>query len=149
MATVASVYSVAPHERSPESIMGLEEKTKVEALPRARNKRVFASVKKDAMAVCEEAFQEADLSIVFEESDQEEEELEPAAPLCSAEAPPSPPLAAASLRLVANSALCLTPYAFLESGDGERLTASELTITRSPSTPLSLAPGCQALASRV
>lgn len=59
MATVASVYSVAPHERSPESVMGLEEKAKVQVPPRARNKRVFASVKKDAMVVCEEAFQEA------------------------------------------------------------------------------------------
>ena len=59
MATVASVYSVEPHERSPECIMGLEEKAKVKVPPRARNKRVFASVKKDAMSVCEEAFQEA------------------------------------------------------------------------------------------
>ncbi|MBX9941897.1 MAG: hypothetical protein K2Y32_21700 [Candidatus Obscuribacterales bacterium] len=81
-----------------------------------------------------------EIFIASEESDPAAE-LEQAAPLCSADAPPCPPLASARMRLVANSAWCLTPFAFLESGDGERLTASELTITRSPSTPLSLATG--------
>ena len=59
MATVASVYSIEPHLRSPESIMGLEEEETAVAAPRPRNKRVFASIEKEAGVVCEELFQEA------------------------------------------------------------------------------------------
>ena len=56
MAMVATVYSVARHLRSPEAIMGLKEPT---ARPRARNKRVWASVERDPGMVTEELFQEA------------------------------------------------------------------------------------------
>lgn len=57
MSTVGSVHSVEPHMRTPESIMGLEES--LGKPPSARNKRVFASIEKEAGAVCEELFQEA------------------------------------------------------------------------------------------
>jgi len=70
-----------------------------------------------------------------------ERDLEQAASLCSAVAPPSPPLAAASLCLVADSTRCLTPYADLKAGDGERLTASDSLEVLPPSLPFSLAPG--------
>lgn len=57
MATVASVYTVAPYVRRPESVMNLEE----EALPRpqVQNKRVWASVERDAQDVIDELFEEA------------------------------------------------------------------------------------------
>lgn len=57
MATVATVYSIAPHQRTAETIMGVEEAENT-CIPRARNKRVWASVKREAHAVTEEVFQE-------------------------------------------------------------------------------------------
>jgi len=61
MAQVAAVYTVLPHERSAESIMKMDEK-KSNVQPfrtPARNKRVWASVKREAEFVIEEAFLEA------------------------------------------------------------------------------------------
>jgi hypothetical protein len=65
MATVASVYTVARNMRSPEDVVGevrggegIEATNKSER-PRARNKRVWASVKKPAEEVIEEVFAEA------------------------------------------------------------------------------------------
>jgi hypothetical protein len=57
MATVASVYTVAPYIRRPESVMSPE----AEALPRpqVQNKRVWASVERDAEDVMDELFEEA------------------------------------------------------------------------------------------
>jgi hypothetical protein len=57
MATVASVYTVAPYVRSPESVMGQGEETL--ARPKVENKRLWASVEREAEAVIEELFQEA------------------------------------------------------------------------------------------
>lgn len=57
MATVATVYSIAPHQRTAETLMGVEEAENT-GIPRARNKRVWASVKREAHAVTEEVFQE-------------------------------------------------------------------------------------------
>lgn len=57
MAMVGSVYDVAPYIRSAEQIMGLEEDAG--SKPRARNKRVWASVERDAEVVIDEIFQEA------------------------------------------------------------------------------------------
>lgn len=56
MATVAAVYTVGRYYRSPEEIMGDEERPK---RPRIRNKRIWASVERDLALVTEEAFQEA------------------------------------------------------------------------------------------
>lgn len=53
MATVATVYSFAPHPRTAETLMGVEEAENTR-IPRARNKRVWASVKREAHAVTEE-----------------------------------------------------------------------------------------------
>jgi hypothetical protein len=61
MAMVAAVYTVTPHERTAESIMKIEE-TSDKVLPfRApvRNKRVWASLEREAEDVIREAFQEA------------------------------------------------------------------------------------------
>jgi hypothetical protein len=65
MATVATLYTMAPHERTAEAIMGVEEKV-IEAVPaektpkpRPRNKRVWASVSRGAQTVTEEVFEEA------------------------------------------------------------------------------------------
>ena len=58
MAMVAAVYSVAPHVRSAETIMGIEEAAK-EARPRVRNKRVWASVEREPGVVIDELFAEA------------------------------------------------------------------------------------------
>jgi len=57
MATVASVYTVAPYVRSPQSVMSQEQA----ALPRPKvdNKRVWASVEREAEAVIGDLFQEA------------------------------------------------------------------------------------------
>jgi hypothetical protein len=57
MATVASVDTVAPYARSPEAVMSPE----AEAVPRPKvhNKRVWASVKREAEAVIDDLFQEA------------------------------------------------------------------------------------------
>ena len=64
MAQVASVYTVAPHLRHAESVITLGETQNKESRvctlpPRARNKRVWASVERDAQQVIDEAFQEA------------------------------------------------------------------------------------------
>jgi hypothetical protein len=56
MAAVATVYDVEKHVRSGQSIMGLDEKS---VKPRARNKRVWASVEREHHTVTEEAFLEA------------------------------------------------------------------------------------------
>lgn len=61
MAQVAAVYTVLPHERSAQSIMKMNEKknnVKSFCAP-ARNKRVWASVEREAESVIEEAFLEA------------------------------------------------------------------------------------------
>jgi hypothetical protein len=57
MATVASVYTVAPYVRSPEAVMSPNN----DELPRPKvqNKRVWASVKREAEAVIEDLFAEA------------------------------------------------------------------------------------------
>jgi hypothetical protein len=57
MATVATVYSVAPYERSAEQIMGAEERAG--PAPRARDKRVWASLERDMSQVIDEQFAEA------------------------------------------------------------------------------------------
>jgi len=57
MATVAAVYDVAPHVRSPESILG-ETERKGEP-PKPENKRVWASVEKPSLEVIEAMFEEA------------------------------------------------------------------------------------------
>ncbi|MCP4209042.1 MAG: ISKra4 family transposase, partial [Shimia sp.] len=60
MAMVATVYSIARHYRRPEAIMGLEEdQDDSTPRPRARNKRVWASVERDPGKVTEELFEEA------------------------------------------------------------------------------------------
>jgi hypothetical protein len=57
MATVATLYSVAAHPRTPEQIMGLEERG--EAAPRPRDKRVWASLEREPSQIIEEQFREA------------------------------------------------------------------------------------------
>lgn len=57
MATVATVYSIEPHHRTPESIMGKEKVTTPK--PKPRQKRVWASLSREAKEVTEEVFQEA------------------------------------------------------------------------------------------
>lgn len=61
MAQVASVYSVAPHPRSPADLIRSLRADKSETLqrPRPTNKRVWASVEKDCRIVVREAFAEA------------------------------------------------------------------------------------------
>ena len=62
MAQVATVYTVKAHERTAESIMkcsSTEEPNVTHVRPRVRNKRVWASVERDSLAVIEEAFSEA------------------------------------------------------------------------------------------
>jgi hypothetical protein len=58
MATVAAVYSIEPHPRRPETIMG-KETAETTSPPKPCNKRVWASVSRDAKEVTEEVFQEA------------------------------------------------------------------------------------------
>ena len=58
MATVATVYSIEGQVRNAEAIMGLKEADDPHK-PRARNKRVWASVKRAPRAVTDEVFQEA------------------------------------------------------------------------------------------
>ncbi len=58
MATVAAVYSVARHVRTAESIMSRNPSQEDTAPPKARNKRVWASLERDARTVIEEIFQE-------------------------------------------------------------------------------------------
>ena len=57
MATVASVYTVAPYARRPEAVMSPEEKPRPR--PTVHHKRVWASVKREADAVIDDLFQEA------------------------------------------------------------------------------------------
>ena len=59
MAQVASVYTVLPHQRSAELIMKCESDNVRPIKVPARNKRVWASVERDAVNVIEEAFKEA------------------------------------------------------------------------------------------
>ncbi|MGH8526082.1 MAG: hypothetical protein ACREXY_18330 [Gammaproteobacteria bacterium] len=59
MATVATVYSIEPHRRTAETIMGVEEEREKAPKPRARNERIWASVRREAQAVTEEVFEEA------------------------------------------------------------------------------------------
>ena len=61
MAMVAAVYTVRPHIRTAEAIMNPADKEDTVQAFRApaRNKRVWASVEREAEAVIEEAFQEA------------------------------------------------------------------------------------------
>lgn len=62
MAMVAAVYTVVPHERSAESIMNIPDNEQGNVLPfRApvRNKRVWASLEREAETVIREAFEEA------------------------------------------------------------------------------------------
>jgi hypothetical protein len=59
MATVASVYDVERHKRTAESIMKLTEGTVRQTPPRARGKRVWASVEREQKTVIKEIFQEA------------------------------------------------------------------------------------------
>ena len=57
MATVASVYDIAPHRRSADSIIGSKEENSQP--PKPGNKRVWASVEKSPREVIEEMFAEA------------------------------------------------------------------------------------------
>jgi hypothetical protein len=59
MATVAAVYSIERQVRTAEGIMKLDEKTSATVRPRARDKRVWASVSREPEAVADELFQEA------------------------------------------------------------------------------------------
>jgi hypothetical protein len=59
MASVAAVYDIKTHERSPEMIMGLSPDEDQSARPKAANKRVWASVEKEQDDVINEMFQEA------------------------------------------------------------------------------------------
>jgi hypothetical protein len=58
MATVGAVYSVARHVRTAESIMSCAPAVEDSKPPKARNKRVWASLERDARTVIEEIFQE-------------------------------------------------------------------------------------------
>ena len=63
MATVAAVYSIEPFVRTAEEVMRELRPARDEApprRPRARNKRVFASVQKNAKAVTRDLFDEAE-----------------------------------------------------------------------------------------
>ncbi|MGH7751854.1 MAG: ISKra4-like element ISHoc2 family transposase, partial [Gemmatimonadales bacterium] len=62
MATVATVYTVAPHERRPEDVirsMAPHDESQPLPRPRPENKRVWASLEKSPAEVIEEAFREA------------------------------------------------------------------------------------------
>lgn len=59
MATVATVYSIERNPRTPEMIMGLADEQEKGKKPRARNKRVWASVAREARTVINEMFDEA------------------------------------------------------------------------------------------
>ena len=65
MSTVAAVYTVAPHERTAEEVMGVLESEDGEQLekpsrPRPENKRVFASLEKEPAEVIAEMLAEAE-----------------------------------------------------------------------------------------
>jgi hypothetical protein len=55
MATVAAVYSIEPHERTPEMVMGVKKADR----PRAENKRAWASVEKEPQEVIQAMLDEA------------------------------------------------------------------------------------------
>jgi hypothetical protein len=59
MATVAAVYRIERDVRGAESIMGIKAEQDPSPKPRARNKRVWASVQRAPQAVTEEIFAEA------------------------------------------------------------------------------------------
>jgi hypothetical protein len=59
MATVAAIYNIERHVRSAELIMGIEQPKEPSSKPRARNKRVWASVQRAPHEVTEEVFAEA------------------------------------------------------------------------------------------
>ena len=59
MATVASIYTVAPHIRTAEAIMKVEDKAAQPPKPKVQNKRVWASVVQPPEAVIAELFAEA------------------------------------------------------------------------------------------
>lgn len=59
MATVAAVYSIEPHQRSPERIMQACSKQDRSDRPRARNKRVWASVEQGPEKVIQAMLDEA------------------------------------------------------------------------------------------
>lgn len=59
MASVATVYDIKAHKRTPEQIMGLCPREDESARPRATHKRVWASVEREQEAVIEDMFQEA------------------------------------------------------------------------------------------
>jgi hypothetical protein len=59
MATVATVYSIERHERTAESIMGDQDEANQSEKPRAKDKRVWASVENDSERVIQEALEEA------------------------------------------------------------------------------------------
>lgn len=62
MATVATVYTIAPHKRSPEDLMNQTASVLAQdpvQRPKPENKRVWASVEKEPVDVIRAAFQEA------------------------------------------------------------------------------------------
>jgi len=59
MATVATVYSIKPNVRTPESIMETESPGTDPPRPKPENKRVWASVEREPRTVIEEQFAEA------------------------------------------------------------------------------------------
>ena len=64
MATVAAVYSVAPHVRTPEQMLAVlaraeDAERKRSSRPRPQHKRVWASVEQEPRQVLQEAFREA------------------------------------------------------------------------------------------
>lgn len=58
MAEVASVYTIQPHMRKADEIIGKLRPVRSRPAPKPENKRVWASVEKDAEVVIEEAFEE-------------------------------------------------------------------------------------------
>jgi hypothetical protein len=59
MATVATVYSITPNVRTPESIMETESPGTDPPRPKPENKRVWASVEREPRTVIDEQFEEA------------------------------------------------------------------------------------------
>jgi len=59
MATVVSVYEVAPYYRTSEQILGLNEESLPEQRPKPENKRVWANISDDMGTVIGQGFEEA------------------------------------------------------------------------------------------
>ena len=59
MATVATVYTINHYNRTAEEIMGINKRDDENPQPRAKHKRVWASVERDPLEVAKEAFKEA------------------------------------------------------------------------------------------